>query len=727
MAKRRRSTDGAPLSVVYIHGIGNKPAPDLLKRQWDIALFGQDVGERTRLAYWADLFHPEPLRAAEKSVRSVGDDGAPFDPRVAAPYGPKAEAFARKLAGRLSEGAPAAGRKGARRLETKVLPPFLRRSLTKWITKEFVRDVAAYFYDKPTAEAMRDRLRALLIPERAPYLLIAHSMGTVIAYDVLHALAGSGLPVAHWLTVGSPLGLKEVQDHIRHPLAVPKGLASWWNVADDSDPIALDHRLTNDFAPKGTIADREVENPDRKFLRFWSAHSIEGYLRTPPVRERVTALLGPAARVATMRAVVSKDVASAMADPGERIEVLVELDDKIRGADLDAKRSGLLREIKSIARNDRRAEIDPLRHFVAASLTGPEIDRLAARHEHLGVYRIWKNARKRSLLVSTARTLQANTARLSYQASGRGIAWAVLDTGVRHDHPHFAQHGNIKAYYDCTKAGQPPIPKKGIDRDGHGTHVCGILAGQGTGPHAGLAGMAPECALHVYKVLGDDGSGNDSWIIKALDHIASVNESAASLVIHGVNVSLGGPFDALVYGCGFTPLCKELRRLWRQGVVVCLAAGNEGQITVETVEGEVDLNSDLSIGDPANLEEAIAVGSVHKDQPHRYGISYFSSRGPTADGRAKPDIVAPGERVVSADASFTKRDPKSWYVEMSGTSMACPAVSGIIAAFLSVRREYIGCPEDLKRILTGHATDLGRDRYFQGAGLANLVKMLVDT
>jgi subtilisin family serine protease len=83
--------------------------------------------------------------------------------------------------------------------------------------------------------------------------------------------------------------------------------------------------------------------------------------------------------------------------------------------------------------------------------------------------------------------------------------------------------------------------------------------------------------------------------------------------------------------------------------------------------------------------------------------------------------------VISADAGFRKDDPKTWYVEMSGTSMACPAVSGMIAAFLSVRREFIGAPDDVKRFITKHATDLGRDRYHQGAGLANLVRMLMET
>jgi subtilisin family serine protease len=139
------------------------------------------------------------------------------------------------------------------------------------------------------------------------------------------------------------------------------------------------------------------------------------------------------------------------------------------------------------------------------------------------------------------------------------------------------------------------------------------------------------------------------------------------------------------------------------------------------------ISTDLSIGDPANLEEAIAVGSVNADKPHVFGISYFSSRGPTADGRAKPDVVAPGERIASCDAAFARRKKSSWYREDSGTSMAAPHVSGLIAAFLSVRREFIGRPDMVKRILLDNCTDLGRDRYHQGAGLPNLMRMLSST
>jgi subtilisin family serine protease len=240
--------------------------------------------------------------------------------------------------------------------------------------------------------------------------------------------------------------------------------------------------------------------------------------------------------------------------------------------------------------------------------------------------------------------------------------------------------------------------------------------------------MAPQCSLYGFKVLNDEGEGDDAWIIKALDKVAALNESAGSLVIQGVNLSLGGNFDPSVFGCGHTPLCQELRRLWHQGVLVCLAAGNEGYAVLATEGGNIQANLDLTIGDPANLDEAIAVGSVHKTNPHTYGISYFSSRGPTADGRRKPDVVAPGEKIISARHDFAGRRAKAemdnLYVEMSGTSMACPHVSGVLAAFLSIRREFIGYPDRVKKMLLDGCIDLARDPYMQGAGLPNLIKML---
>ena len=99
-------------------------------------------------------------------------------------------------------------------------------------------------------------------------------------------------------------------------------------------------------------------------------------------------------------------------------------------------------------------------------------------------------------------------------------------------------------------------------------------------------------------------------------------------------------FDPSVFGCGHTPLCKELRRLWRQGWSSDCRR-KRGLSRLQHARRRAQANIDLSIGDPANLDEAIAVGSVHKTNPHTYGMSYFSSRGPTADGRLKPDWSRP--------------------------------------------------------------------------------------
>ena len=107
------------------------------------------------------------------------------------------------------------------------------------------------------------------------------------------------------------------------------------------------------------------------------------------------------------------------------------------------------------------------------------------------------------------------------------------------------------------------------------------------------------------------------------------------IVIHGVNLSLGGEFDVESFNCGHTPLCVELRRLWRQGVVVVLAAGNEGWASLSTSEGDtLQANMGMSLGDPANLDEAIVVGSVHKETPaHLRHVVLLVTR---ADG-GRPD------------------------------------------------------------------------------------------
>jgi subtilisin family serine protease len=166
--------------------------------------------------------------------------------------------------------------------------------------------------------------------------------------------------------------------------------------------------------------------------------------------------------------------------------------------------------------------------------------------------------------------------------------------------------------------------------------------------------------------------------------------------------------------------------------VVVVAAGNTGYALATDVlqQRAVAAGRPLSINDPGNSELAITVGSTHRDMPHVYGVSYFSSKGPTGDGRAKPDLVAPGERILSAAAGTMLSDAQAGtrkridYVECSGTSMSAPHVSGVAAAFLSIRQEYIGRPDQLKQILCSTATDLGRTRDFQGHGLVDAMRAI---
>ncbi len=220
--------------------------------------------------------------------------------------------------------------------------------------------------------------------------------------------------------------------------------------------------------------------------------------------------------------------------------------------------------------------------------------------------------------------------------------------------------------------------------------------------------------------------------MRALRYIReNLNEDPKLPRVHGVNLSLGYEFDAEMFACGQSPLCVEVDRLVKSGVVVVAAAGNTGYGAVAADVRYTKAAISNSINDPGNAGLAITVGSAHRDSPHTYGVSFFSSKGPTADGRLKPDLVAPGERITSAAAASHLRrlgvqnpPAANCYIDDSGTSMAAPHVSGAIAAFLSVRREFIGQPEEVKKIFLDSATPLGRERYFEGHGLVDVMRAI---
>ena len=264
-----------------------------------------------------------------------------------------------------------------------------------------------------------------------------------------------------------------------------------------------------------------------------------------------------------------------------------------------------------------------------------------------------------------------------------------------------------------------------------------------------MSGMAPACELVSLKVMRRSRQGtwvtSCSAIIRALTYLRTeVNVDPAVLRVHGVNISLGCEWHPEQYAAGQSPLCQTVNQLVATGVVVVVSVGNFG---ARSTAGESVNTSAVmgSITEPAHAEDCIAVGSTHREAPHAFGVTWTSSKGPTLDGRMKPDVVAPGEWIASAASGAVRaeagldppdeddgvneterRDQLLTYAEQSGTSMAAPHVSGVIAAFLSVRPEFIGRPRQVKRLLTESATDLGRERYAQGAGLVDLMRMLAN-
>jgi serine protease AprX len=353
-------------------------------------------------------------------------------------------------------------------------------------------------------------------------------------------------------------------------------------------------------------------------------------------------------------------------------------------------------------------------------------------------------------------TVKADAAHISFSALGKDIVWAVIDSGIDAGHDHFKDNGNLDlggalAHKDFT-GGDAPL----VDEYGHGTHVAGILAGeleteselkavtryrdkegnvtaQPVEKIKAMRGMAPACKLLSLKVLNADGKGEASNIITALEYVQELNGYGRHIRVHGVNLSVGYGFEPEWFACGQSPLCVEVDQLVKAGVVVVVAAGNTGYGYVQSAQkGPPTAGLGVTINDPGNADLAITVGATHRDMPHIYGVSYFSSKGPTGDGRDKPDLVAPGEKILSCAAGENRTKGAEQvgnrfepdYVEDSGTSMAAPHVSGVIASFLSIRQEFIGRPDQIKDIFLSTATDLRRDRHFQGRGLVDVMRAI---
>jgi serine protease AprX len=246
------------------------------------------------------------------------------------------------------------------------------------------------------------------------------------------------------------------------------------------------------------------------------------------------------------------------------------------------------------------------------------------------VYRIWPDFPVKPLIDRSVATVKGDAAVRAYAAHGAGIVWAVIDSGIDCKHAHFGDPKDVlnhrllnpdvaELHRDFSGDGEPVKETALTDGFGHGTHVAGIIAGglaenrkagkdfqvyekvsesdpsgakksekietRRISDSSQLRGVAPKCNLISLKVLDDDGAGRASNVMHALQYIREeLNGDPKLLRVQGVNLSIGYEFDAEMFACGQSPLCVEVDRLVKSGVVVVVAAGNTGYGKVGSIQ-----------------------------------------------------------------------------------------------------------------------------------------------
>ena len=283
--------------------------------------------------------------------------------------------------------------------------------------------------------------------------------------------------------------------------------------------------------------------------------------------------------------------------------------------------------------------------------------------------------------------------------TGRGVGVAILDSGIA-PHPDLA--GRIVAAVDFTSDNASGALVPPADPGGHGTHVAGLVAGDGTASGGAYAGVAPGANLIDVRVIAASGSTNVSTLIAGMQWVLA---HRADYNIRVVNLSAGGPATTTYRN---DPLATAAEVLVFAGITVVVSAGNEGPkqrtITSPGIDPYV-----ITVG---GIDDSGTATTADDD------LASWSSRGVTPiDGLAKPDVVAPGRKVVSLrspgstldqelpDRLVTGLDPLApAYFRLSGTSMAAPIVTGVVA--LMLERNPALTPEQAKNRLKGTATAL---------------------
>jgi serine protease AprX len=322
----------------------------------------------------------------------------------------------------------------------------------------------------------------------------------------------------------------------------------------------------------------------------------------------------------------------------------------------------------------------------------------------------------------TGTTVGAAAVRRDLGYDGTGVGVAIIDSGVTSWHDDLSEAATgaprVDRFVDLVN-GQTTT----YDDYGHGSHVAGIVAGNGIDSIGARSGIAPAARIIALKVLDRSGSGRISDVIAALDYVVVHKQE---LNIRVANLSVAA---AVHESYNLDPLTLAAKAAVGAGIVVVAAAGNNGR----SQQGQMQYGG---ITAPGNAPWVLTVGaSSHMGTIDRSDdtIAAFSSRGPTAiDRAAKPDLVAPGVGIESlsdpASTFYTTRSayllsgttPTSYlpYLSLSGTSMAAPVVSGTIA--LMLQADPTLTPNAVKAILEYTAQVYpAYDNLTQGAGFLN--------
>ncbi len=295
---------------------------------------------------------------------------------------------------------------------------------------------------------------------------------------------------------------------------------------------------------------------------------------------------------------------------------------------------------------------------------------------------IWYDAMCSTCLDHSGAHTGLHRAWADFGLSGQNSLIGIADTGLDDTHPDFA--GRVEGSQDFTGL----VASSSKDLDGHGTHVASIACGSGAASQGRFAGAAPGAHVLAARVMGKGGTGRMSQVMAGLEWL-SVNGA------HIINLSVGTSATSL----GDDPLSQMCALLVSKGTIVVVAAGNTGP-------------QPRTIGSPGSSAHVITVGAV--DQADR--VVAYSSRGPTARGLLKPDLVAPGHEIVAARATGTSLGEvvDAYYTRMSGTSMATPLIAGLCALMRELQPDLT--PVEVKDILQLHCLALNQPAVVQGTG-----------